>query len=317
MSSSGNRALVEKADLALNEIRDGGGVLEPAKARKFIVEMIQEAQMLPRITVYPMKAQKERIPRIGLNKRIMRRGTPATALNNEADRTAPDFGFVELDSQLLKGEIRIPDEVVEDNIEGGSFVNLVLEMARSRVATDIEELVISGDTASDDTYLATLDGIIKQANLHLVDFGGDRVNRQNLTLMHRAIPKPYRRLKSQMAFMTSDNAEEDFRLLFEDRETDEADRRQADHREIRHHGTPLVPIGTWPENLGGGEDQTAIILTPPKNIVLGFWREIKFEVDRNVRAGEIAIVITCRCDVKFSDPNAVVKGINVLNLGFE
>lgn len=311
-----NRQLIQKADLALDEIRDGGGLLEPAKAKQFIKEMIQSSDLMKKVTVTPMDAPKQRIPRIGLNKRIMRRGTSATALNNEADRTNPDFGFVELDAQLLKGEIRIPDEIVEDNIQRGTFPALVTSMARERVSADLEELVINGDVDSADDYLATLDGILKQATLHVVDFGGDRVNRQNLTLMHRAIPKPYRRLKSKMEFLTSDNAEEDFRLLFEDRETDAADKQQSDAVSIKHHGTVITPVGLWPEDLGVGEDETKVLLTVPKNIVVGFWRNIRFEVDRNVRAGYISIVITCRMDVKFSDPNAVVVGDNVLNQGF-
>ncbi len=317
MSDASNRALIAKADLALDTIRDGGGLLVPAQSKQFIVELIQQSELLPQVMVHPMAAQKEQMPRIGMNQRVMRRGSSSTALNNEADRSSPTFGFVELDAQLLKGEIRINDETVEDNVQRGTFPQLVMSMARERVSTDIEELVISGDTDSADDYLATLDGIIKQATLNVVDFGGDRINRQNLTLMHRAIPKPYRRIKSRMKFFTSHNAEEDFRLLFEERETDEADRRQADAREIKHHGTIISPIGTWPEDLGAGQNETVVLLTEPKNIVVGFWRSIRFEIDRDIRAGEMIIVITCRVDVKFRDPNAVVIGTDVLNVGVD
>jgi len=311
-----NRQLIEKADLALDTIRDGGGLLEPEKAKKFIREMIQSADLMKQVTVLPMRSHTHRIPRLGLNTRIMRRGTSATALNNEEDRSNTTHGFVELSAKLLKGEIRIPDEIVEDNIERGNFTNLVMQMARERVAADLEDLVIRGDTDSADEYLATLDGILKLATLHVVDFGGDHINRQNLTLMHRAIPTAYRSLKSQMKFFTSHNAEEDFRLLFEDRETEMADRLQSSAPMIKHHGTPVVPIGLFPEDLGVGEDETKVLLTVPKNIVVGFHRGVKFEVDRDVRHGFVSIVITCRMDVNFSDPNAVVVGESVASQGF-
>ena len=42
-------------------------------------------------------------------------------------------------------------------------------MLAEAVARDMEEVAINGDTASADPFLATMDGVLKQATSHVVD----------------------------------------------------------------------------------------------------------------------------------------------------
>jgi hypothetical protein len=70
-----------------------------------------------------------------------------------------------------------------------------------------------------------------------------------------------------------------------------------------------VPL--FPENLGPGNNATSILLTDPKNINIGIWRNIRVETDKLVSEGVLIIVATLRFDVKFAEESAVVKAINV------
>ena len=80
---------------------------------------------------------------------------------------------------------------------------------------------------------------------------------------------------------------------------------------LRVPAPPLQPIPLFPENLGVGGDQTAIVLCNPKNVHVGIWRNIRFESDRDISEGTLKIVATLRFDVKFAEEPGVAKAINV------
>jgi hypothetical protein len=69
-----------------------------------------------------------------------------------------------------------------------------------------------------------------------------------------------------------------------------------------------VPL--FPENLGTGSNCTNILLTDPKNINIGVWRNIRIETDKDISEGVLIIVATLRFDVKYAEETAVVKAIN-------
>ncbi|MBL2411293.1 phage major capsid protein, partial [Klebsiella pneumoniae] len=54
-----------------------------------------------------------------------------------------------------------------------------------------------------------------------------------------------------------------------------------------------------------------ILLTHPKNIVVGMSRNIRIEVDKDIRARKFIIVLTAKVDAKFEEEDAVAKVIKV------
>ncbi|MEC0632050.1 phage major capsid protein, partial [Bacillus spizizenii] len=65
---------------------------------------------------------------------------------------------------------------------------------------------------------------------------------------------------------------------------------------------------------GEGEkaiDVSDVILTHPKNIVLGFTRNIRIEVDKDIRRRKFIIVLTAKLDSVFEEEDAVAKIIKV------
>jgi aconitate hydratase len=100
-------------------------------------------------------------------------------------------------------------------------------------------------------------------------------------------------------------------LTLADRATVAGDRLLEDDTPVLYSGVPVQPIPLFPENLGVGGDQTAILLCNPKNINVGIWRQIRFESDRDISEGTLKIVATLRFDVKFAEEPGVAKAINV------
>jgi HK97 family phage major capsid protein len=310
VSYTSNRTLLEKADLALADLTAGGGVLLPAQAQKFMRLLIKQSVLMQMATVVPMASPKHQIAKIKFGSRILRRGSEATALP-VADRSRPDMSYLELDAQLVKAEVHLSDEVLEDNIERGELRQTILEMIAEAAGRDMEEVIINGDTASADPFLATLDGLLKQATSHIVDAGGVALSKNFLRDLLKSLPNEYLRDKKQMAFLTSVDAELDYRNSLADRATVGGDRFIEEDTPALYSGVPVKPVPLFPENLGAGGNRTVALLCNPKNVHVGIWRQIRLESFRDVSAGVLRVVATMRFDAKFAEEAGVAKLINI------
>jgi HK97 family phage major capsid protein len=310
MSYTSNRTLLEKADLALADLTAGGGVLLPAQAQKFMRLLIKQSVLMQMATVVPMASPKHQLSKIKFGSRILRPGQEATALT-AAERARPDLSFLELDARLFKAEVHLSDEVLEDNIERGELRQTILEMIAEAAGRDMEEVIINGDTASADPFLATMDGLLKQATSHIVDAAGVAINKNLLRDMLKSLPSEYLRDKKQMAFLTSVDAELDYRNTLADRATVGGDRFIEEDTPALYSGVPVKPVPLFPENLGQASNRTVALLCNPKNAHVGIWRQIRLESFRDVSAGVLRVVATLRFDAKFAEEPGVAKLINI------
>ncbi|MGN6107863.1 MAG: phage major capsid protein [Kofleriaceae bacterium] len=305
-----NRVLLEKADLALADLTTGGGLLKPAQAQKFMRLLIKNSVLMKMATVVPMSAPKQEISKIKFGSRILRPGQEATALP-AAERSKPDLSKVELDAELFKGEVRLSDETLEDSIERGELRQTLMELITEAIARDMEEVIIKGDTTSADPFLAVLDGVLKQATSNVVDAAGAPVSKDLLHDLLKTLPSEYLVDKKAMRFLSSVDAELNYRNTLAERATVVGDKFLEGDAPVLYSGVPLVPIPLFPEDLGATNDQTSGLLTNPKNIMVGIWRQIRLESDRDISEGTLKIVATLRFDAKYADENGVAKAINV------
>jgi len=310
MSYMNNRTILEKADLALAELTAGGGILKPAQAQKFMRLLVKESVLMKLATVVPMASPKQQISKIKFGSRILRPGAEATALA-VGDRVKPDLSMVELDAKLFKAEVRLSDETLEDSIERGELRQTIMEMMAEAIARDIEEVVVSGDTASTDPFLAVMDGVLKQATSNVVDAAGGPVSKDLMRDMLKTLPSEHLRDKKAMRFLTSVDADLDYRNSLAERATAVGDKFLEGDTPVLYSGVPVQPVPLFPENLGTGSDQTVILLCNPKNIHVGIWRQIRIESARDISEGTLKIVATLRFDVKYAEEPGVAKAINV------
>ena len=305
-----NRTILEKADLALADLTAGGGLLQPAQAQKFIRILIDESVILKQGTVVPMKSPKQLIEKIRFAGRILRAGAEAAPLP-APDRTRPDLTQVELDAQLFKAEVRLNNDVLEDSIERGQLRQTIMQLMAEAISRDIDEVIIRGDTASADPFLAKLNGILKQATSNIVDAQSQSTNKGIFRDMLKSMPSAFLRNKREMRFFTSVDSEIDYRDSLAERATVVGDKFLEQDEPVAYSGVPVVDVPLFPENLGAGTNTTNVLLTDPKNVNIGIWRNIRVETDKLVSEGVLIIVATLRFDVKYAEQSAVVKAINV------
>jgi hypothetical protein len=309
-----NNTLLQKADLALSDLTTDGGLLQPAQAQKFMRILIKEAVVLKQATVVPMRSPKQLIEKIRFGSRILRAGNEGAALPTD-QRAKPDLGLVELDAKLFKAEVRLNNEVLEDSIERGQLRQTIMQLMAERIATDMDEIILQGDTANaTDSTLAKLDGLLKQATSHVVDNAGGTTTKSIFHSMIKTMPSEFLRNKKDLRFLTSIQSELDYRDSLADRATIGGDKWLSEDIPVPYGGVPVIPVPLMPENIAFGSpvvNTTDVILTDPKNIQVGIWRNIRVETDKLISEGVLIIVATLRFDVKYAHEPAVVKGINV------
>lgn len=300
-----NRTILEKADLALSDLLTGGELV-PAQAKKFIRLLIKESVVMGLGSVRPMASKKQLVEKIRFGSRILRSASEGQPLS-AGDRSKPDLSKVELDAKMFRAQVNLNDEVLEDNIEQGSLRQTVMELMGEAISRDMDEIVVNGDVSSADPFLAQFDGMLAAATTHSVGGGSNAIGSDDLKAAIKAMPTQYIRNKKNLRFLTSVDAETDYRDLLSQRATVAGDKFLLEDAPVMYSGIPIMDVPMFPENLGGGNNQTNIVLLDPKNIMIGFWRKVRMETDKDIEAGILKIVASMRFDFKYVEEDAVVK----------
>lgn len=300
-----NRSLLAKADLALSDLTSDGGLLQPEQANRFIRLLIKKSKLLGLVQTVAMNSPKRLLETLRFSGRVLRPGAEAAALAL-ADRSKPDLTKRELDAKLYKAEVRLNDEVLEDNIERAALRNTIMQHLAEAVARDLDFALINGDTLSADPLLAVQDGVRKLVT-NTFDHTGNPTNEDLWNGMIRKLPSEFLD-RNRLNFLTSIRSGIDWRGNLAARQTQLGDRRLEENGDAgKFQGIPIVEAPEWAETA----DVVQPVLTDPKNITVGFVRRMRIETDRDVTAGELIIVVSMRAAFQLVHPPAAVKGINV------
>ncbi|MCP4676631.1 MAG: phage major capsid protein [Deltaproteobacteria bacterium] len=307
---AGNPTIIQKANFALSQLVSDGGLLYPLQAQKFMRLATIEAELLKLTTYRPMKRVKEDIDQIKFGSRVLRPYGEFVAMP-EADRATPDLSKVQLETKKFAGEVELSEDVLDQNIEQGELRQTLMQLLAPAAGRDLEEVVINGDTASPDTFLAQFDGVLKQATSNVVDAVGAPLSKDLFNQAMRTLPQRYRKNKRELRFFTASNAELFYRNVLADRESAAGDKYLETDTPILAAGVPVVGLSQVPDDLGGGSDQTVVLLTHPKNIIVGVHREVKLDWEEIKRTSSIRIYVKLSACVAYSEESAAVKIINV------
>ena len=128
-----NSSLLRKADIAIADLTANGGELTPEQGASFIRKLIKQPTLIRKCRVVEMMASKRKINKIGFGTRILRKATASVALTAN-QRSKPTTEQIELDTKEQIAEVRLPYNVLEDNIERASILHK--EHPREKVACD-------------------------------------------------------------------------------------------------------------------------------------------------------------------------------------
>jgi hypothetical protein len=319
---SANEQLLQKADWAIGDLTANSGLLNPEQANAFIRKLLIQPTLLAQARRVVMNAPTRKINKIQFASRILKAGYTAglsRTLDDTAnrERSKPTTEQIELNTKEVIAEIRLPYEVIEDNLErgnigmsrdgngssSGGIVSTIMDLIAERAALDLEELAILGDTGSADPYLALTDGYLARFTSNVVDAGGANISRTIMKNGSKTMPTQYRRQRSQMRHYLSTEQEIEYRDTLANRETSFGDGQHQSTSTVWAAGTPVEGVGLMPGAQG--------IMTHPLNLIFGVQRQIHIESDKDIQAREYIIVLTARVDLQVEEELAGVKYINL------
>lgn len=302
---------IEKADLVTTDMKANGGYLQPRQARRFLIEAILESRAMRLATVMPMESHTREIPKLRFGGTVLVGANEGVELA-EDERSKPDLNESEIVSELYRAQVRLTDEDLEDSVEGARFqATIRRELARA-VSRDVEDAGLNGDVNSTETgkrgkLLRKQDGLLKRAVSHTVDAGGVKISKTLMKRMWKEMPKEWRKEKRRLQFWASSDAETDWRDVVANRGTQLGDLILSQDRRVGWSGVPIEDIPLFPDDLGGGSDQSVMLLLDPKNAHWGFWRNIRIRSEQRIAAGAIDLVVDVRFGVNFAVEDAIVK----------
>jgi len=257
-----------------------------------------------------MSVPVQEVDRMGFLSRITRGGSEGVSLSAE-DRAAPTTGKVTLNTVKLKAQVNLTEEDLEDTIEGDTFEAHVTRLMGERMGLDLEDLVLNGDTASTDPLLKKLDGVFVQATSHPVDNGVKVLEKSDLFNLVRALPNQFQKNKRQMRIYLASDIELKWRDLMTARTGSLADSAIVSADPIPAYGVPVVAVPMIDTVRGGGAGEFPGLFCDPKNICVGFWKQIKIRSQEDIDSGNLKLVGRCRVDVKFLYEPAVAKVVKL------
>ena len=208
----------------------------------------------------------------------------------------------------------MPREMLEDQIERGTFRSTVVAYMGEHVSKDLEDLILNGDTGSTDAWLALFNGMLKSATSNTVDAGGADLSSTLLRNLLQSMPEEYDS-QSNLQFWTNKYARGKYRDSIATRATPLGDTiyTGAAKGQLGYDGVPLYRIPLFPNNLnaGGASDETNVLYLNPKNAIMGVQRKITLDTEFKIEEQVYLIVVTIRLAFAYEHEPAVAKMIKV------
>jgi hypothetical protein len=285
------------------------------QATEFISLMTAGQSILNDVRTVTSNAAKWEEPIIDFAGRITRPGVEANRLDY-TQRAQPTTSKVELDTELLRSEVPVSDEVFEDNVAGERIRATLSALIADRVGYDVEELLLNGDTSSGDPYLALLDGWVVQLRaggntVDGADYDSGRDYQAIFKALLKALPQRFlRNIRSGGRYYVPLRLEIEWRDVLAGRGTALGDFSLTSENALTYQGIQIKGCA----NLEPEDDENAsIILTHADNLYAGFHRGIKFETFRDPREGVTSFISNARVGaaVAVADASAIADGVDI------
>lgn len=322
--------VVEKADIDATALPNS--ILNAQQANRFIDLVVDQSALLRLVRVVKIDHPTGEINKLDLGSIVSEgAGTTTTATTH-----TPTESVVTYTSVKYRSAFDLSTDFVEDNIEGGTVRDTLLNMFTKRIGTDAELAAIEGDDSlatgdaqtQENNLLGVNDGwkVILAAKVpaaQKVDAAGAASSRKLFYDMKRKIQRRYRIARPDYRWLLPPSVWDKWELD-EGESTPAAGSeaaaatRQAGTVGRRPFGIPQVEVPLMPEDLTYGTavtDGSEMWLSPLLNFLWFIQRDITIEWDRIPRQDKWEVTIHWRADVEVENEQMVIIAQNVSESG--
>ena len=283
-----NDLLLEKAAYTTADLTAGAGKMTRAQADRFIDMTVNNSVMFRDGLARTLRVDHRsgRINRIKFAEPVTYGAEEGVLVTRTVK---PTNSWIDYTTRKLTSARDTTTETYEENIEGDSHEETVVNAFAAQMGNDFEHVGILGDTvayAADGSatglLLRTMDGWYKQSSGgHMVDAGGATISKIIFSKMIRALPNYYKQRRGALCFMMSPGLVQDWRDQLASRNTDVGDQNLVGSGTLAAYGVPIREVPLIPENLDSYDgstsygDATFIWLTFPGNFTRVISRDIE------------------------------------------
>lgn len=321
----------------------GQGGLTYAQADRFIDYMWDATVLGSLVRKRRMRAVEEEIDVISVGARLVRGATEAV---DTGENAVPAFAKLSITAKKYRLDWELSTESLEDNIEGEDLEDHLARLMATQAGNDLEDIAINGDTASSIPGIKVDDGFRKRAvaGAHIVDHGGDVLNRSAFNKALKAMPRKYMARRAGLRFFTGSNAIQDYIFSLQQTESgfvspeslaaaglNQAVRTQGPAGFITGNafGVPVQEVPLFDEARDGDYDtdsgtsgvqvpatnidHTDLWLTFPENLIWGIKRDITVHREFKPKKDTIEYTVYVRQGVQIENLDAfvVVKNVRI------
>lgn len=308
--STPNRELIHKANLAVADFAPGG-VLPTTVAPTFFKIALKQNVLSAMTRSVMVDRETTDVAKLLWTTRVLYPGTSGSALP-DAYQAKPSTSKVTLTTKYLKGIVPVEREVFEDQIEKQAFNATLNRFMAERVAYDVEDCLVNGDTTSTDPTLALQKGVLALTTSNVLNAGGISASTDVLDDLMNTLPEEFD--AQNLMFFTNRKARSAIRRAFKNRGTALGDSviEGGAAPTLGYDGIPLVKVPLFPNNLGVATNKTNIWYGDPKNIVMGFQRRVTVDTEFSATVQMFYIVVTMRFAIQLEHEPAAAKATEVL-----
>ena len=289
-----------------------GGQVSAQQAREFVDMAVDQTAVLGQVRVETDIQTSYEIHEISLGEPVTTGGTEGTA-PVAADVVTPSIGKKILQPKEIVAAFDVTFDMVRKNIEGTGLNETLNRIFANRFGKDIVMMAFSGDTAiagstRTDKALKVIDGYVKRmlADATVNDYaipGTPTYSGKSgvFASMLKLLPKDYRDDRGQLAYFVSQNVLDSYEDEISERQTAAADNILFGTNAVTtHKRVRIIPVFRLADN--------RIILTPTRNLAVGFGRRMSVGMDVYNRRRTVEVTITADVDVNYVKGQAVVLG---------
>ncbi len=290
------------------------GKLLAEQADNYMIVATKKAALLKDITLQRMKSETAYISQFLDDLVVLFPVGEGDALPEEL-HSVPTFQGPLLTAVEFRAVYKLTDQAIRESISGDGLLNYIMDGGTTSTGRNIENIVLNGDVSLDTSTrlnrsLRGLDGIRAQASAHTYDHSSAAVTDDLFDQMLQQLPSQFSS-PSNLMFYTSNKAILQYRRWLADRMTVAGDAFRAGTPALAYGDVEIRRLELLDEAHGTANKCTDVILTNPKNIVLGYRDEVEIEFERMPRHKARAIIFSTKFDVKIAVDDAFVLGENV------
>jgi HK97 family phage major capsid protein len=286
------------------------GVRSPEQARRFIEKLRAEPTTLQYANVVQMSNESRVFNKLDITSRFIKPANEGIRLS-DGDKVDPAHSTVTLTTYKYIGEMDITYETIEDNIARNQLIPQLRSLISRKVAEDISDYVMNGDTTSSDVELKRMNGFLKLATSNVYDLVNNPISLTHFDGALALFPLRYRTQLRNCKWILQPRTRDTYILGLTNVDTMLGDEARNTRLNPNPLGYPIQLDSIIDTYASGSNTDTRGLFTTPENMLIGIYRQFNIDLIDDRHREVFTLHVSGRVGCQYLEEEMVVKLNNI------